>query len=83
MMMRLFSVYDSKANTYLPPFLLANDKLAIRAFAHAANDKATDIGKYPTDFCLFEIGTYDDQSGFVQAIEPFINHGLAATYIKE
>lgn len=82
MMMRIFSVYDSKANSYMLPFFIQNAPMAIRSFANAANDPATDIGKFPTDFTLFEIGTYDDQGGLLEPIQPFINHGLASTYVK-
>lgn len=82
MIQRIFSVYDSKANVYLTPFHLQNSQLAIRAFAHAANDKSTDVGKFPTDYTLFEIATYDDQTGIFEPCV-HINHGLAASYIKE
>lgn len=82
MMMRIFSVYDSKANAYGSPFFMPNQAMALRSFAAAALDKNSGIGQFPTDFTLFEIGTFDDSGGLIQPIEPFINHGLAASFIK-
>jgi hypothetical protein len=58
----IFSVYDSKAEFYLFPMVFKSKGEAIRSFTAAASDKETNIGKYPEDFVLFEVGTFDDSN---------------------
>lgn len=63
MINKVFTVYDSKAEIYLNPFLMKNKAEALRAFIDIANDPTTQIGKHPEDFTLFEIGEFDYDRG--------------------
>jgi len=38
--------------------------------------------QYPNDFCLFEIGSFDETSGLLAASVPPYSHGLAITLKK-
>ena len=78
----MFSVFDNATQVYCPPFIAATVSSALRDFAFAANDASTNIGKYPTDYTLFSVGEYDDQSG---EIIPQVHKslGLAASYVKQ
>jgi len=58
-MLKMFTVYDSKAETYLRPFTMNSTGEAIRGFITTLNDPSTEFCKYPADFTLFEIGTFD------------------------
>ena len=49
----IFSIYDSKAEQHLPPFFLANSKMAIRAISNAANDPKHAFSINPQDYTLF------------------------------
>lgn len=57
--MKIFCVYDSKAETYGTPFFMENKGVALRGFQDVANDSSTQICKYPEDFTLFELGSFD------------------------
>lgn len=59
---KLYAVKDNKASAYLEPFTCANDAVASRAFAQRCNDSNTVFYKFPQDFDLYEIGTYDQES---------------------
>lgn len=61
--MKIFTVYDSKAEAYLQPIYLRNKAEAIRAFETSCNDGTTQFNKYPEDFTLFEIGEWDESKG--------------------
>lgn len=61
----LFSIYDTAAEFYSPPFHQKSKGLAIRAFGETAANKETSIGLHPNDFTLFAIGTFDDSSGTI------------------
>lgn len=61
----LYSIYDVKADAYLPPFTLHQDGMAVRAFRDCCNDDTHNFGKNPGDYTLFKLGEFDDQSGLV------------------
>lgn len=60
MELQIFSVYDAKAEAYLTPFFLHNEKLAIRVFTDCVNDPEHPWGKHPEDYILFHIGCFKD-----------------------
>ncbi len=58
----LFSIYDSKAQAYFPPFCLHNPQMALRQFSDMVNDPETRISKHPEDYTLFQIGEFHDSN---------------------
>lgn len=62
---QLFSVYDSKAKAYMPPFVMHENAMAVRVFADCINDTSHAFGKNPQDYTLFNIGEFDDNKGQV------------------
>lgn len=78
----IFVVRDTKVGAFATPFYLENISVAMRAFAHAANDPTTDVGRYPSDFSLYHLGTYDDETAkFDLMPEPF-HLALASTLVE-
>lgn len=61
--MRLYSVYDSKAEQFSPPQTYHNDMLALRGFEAIVNDDKMLIKKYPEDFSLYYVGNFSDTDG--------------------
>ena len=61
--LRLYSIYDSKAEQFSPPQVYHNDLLALRAFEGIVNDDKMFIKKYPEDFSLYYVGNLDDSDG--------------------
>jgi len=57
---RIFSIFDVKAQAYLPPFCLAETGMALRAFSDCVNSRDHQFGKHPGDYTLFELGSFDD-----------------------
>lgn len=82
MKLKAFSIYDVKSEAYSPPFFQNTVGLAVRMFTEAANDPETRIAKYPTDFTLMEIGTFDDSSGTIKPHEANIPLGAALEYVQ-
>lgn len=80
--MNLYSVFDSKSRIFCNPFVSHNDQTALRDFARAAIDPSLEIGKYPSDFSLHLIGSFDRQTGFLTPESTPINLGLAASLIN-
>nr|WAE43833.1 MAG: nonstructural protein [Microviridae sp.] len=62
-MLYVFAVRDVKAECYNTPFFSPTRGLAIRMFSEACSDERTSLKKYPHDFTLFEIGSFDCSKG--------------------
>lgn len=62
---KVFSIFDSKIGSYMPPFCNRSKGEAIRNVMTALQDKKSAIGMYPSDFTLFELGEFDDESGLM------------------
>ena len=67
MLMRMYSLYDSKTEAYIPPFYSKAKGDAIRQITQVINDANSkhDFAKYPEDFTLFELGVFDDSTGII------------------
>ena len=83
MLVKMFSVYDSKAQVYTPPFYFKAVGEAVRAFQDSVNTPGHQFNKWPGDFTLFQIGAYDDETGFVTQDQAHINLGVALEFFTE
>ncbi len=81
MILKSFSIYDTKAEAFLPPFFCPTSGVAIRNFEAAANEQGHAFNKHATDYNLFELGTFDDVTGIITSLKAPISHGLAITMI--
>ena len=77
MQVKLFTVYDSKAEAYFPPWIAPTIKAALRAFSDQVNKSGTPVNSHPEDYALFCIGEFDDNSGIVKSISPHMPLGKA------
>lgn len=82
MLLKVFAVRDTKVEAYLPPFTMRSKGEAIRGFADAVIDKSGAIGKYPSDFVLFYLGEFDDQTAsFAFELAP-VSLGVGTDFFK-
>jgi len=61
--MRIYTIYDTKAEHYGNPVFVRTDAEARRGFGQVAVDRQTEIGRHPEDFILYRIGTWDAETG--------------------
>lgn len=80
-MQLIFCVYDSKAEVYGKPFFLQSVGLAKRGFTEAANDPSSEICKYAEDFSLFQLGSFDEQTGRIETLQAPV-HLESAMHVK-
>lgn len=69
MVLRMYSVRDSKGEIFNVPFFKKTHGEAERDFHMLANDEKGLVSKFPDDYDLYFIGSYDDQSGKVEALD--------------
>jgi len=82
MKLHAYSVYDSAAKAFLPPFFMHNNAVAIRAFAHSANDENHQFCASPEDYTLWNIGSWTDDQGDFEIIK-HEKLGTAASFLKD
>lgn len=61
-MLKIFSVFDSKASAYMSPQFVPSTGDAIRSFCNIASDPSHVFHKFAEDFTLFEVGEWDELS---------------------
>lgn len=81
MITKMFSVYDSKAKAFGVPFAMQTVGAAVRAFSDLANDNQTLVCRHPSDFILYEIGSFDDHSSELFWLSPGVHLGMAADFV--
>jgi len=69
MELKIYTVRDSKAGFYGPPFYLRTHGEAERTFQQLANDPKTNVFTYPEDYDLYHLGEFDDQTGKANIID--------------
>lgn len=77
MVTSIFAVLDTKLGSFAQPFFAANSAFAQRMFLDAASDPSSMIGRHREDFFLYRLGTFDDESGYVEALTKPENLGNA------
>jgi len=70
MKLSVFSVWDDKAQAFLPPFFLPNKAMAVRAFSGCVEDSNHMFCKHKMDYTLFFLGEFDDSTGLVSGEGP-------------
>ena len=83
MIIKIYTVYDLKAEAYLPPFFMQNNGTAIRSFADAVNKEGHEFNAHPEDYVLFEIGEYDDKKAQITQGDANIALGNAVEYLQK
>ena len=59
----LYTVFDSKANAFLPPFTAPTDLVAQRMVGDACKDATHPWAMHPGDYTLYAIGKWDEVTG--------------------
>ena len=65
--MKLYTIYDSKADVHCTPFPALNSDLAKRDLTKVP--EGNDYREFAEDYTLFEVATYDDHTGKITPYE--------------
>lgn len=80
--MKIFTIYDSKAEAFISPFYERSTGLAIRAFEDACNTPEHQFNKYPEDYTLFELGEFNELTAGFELKDSPQSLGLAMLFIR-
>jgi len=79
---KIFSVYDLKAQAYLPLFTAPTIAVGMRVFSDVVTQPGHIFGKYHADYMLYCVGDFDQATGRVTPCDP--QHvAIATDFIKE
>lgn len=67
---KAFCAHDSKLGVFLPPFFMQHAGQALRAWEDLCNDGKSMMARHPTDFQLYEIGYFSEDTGALVAGDP-------------
>lgn len=81
MILKMFTVFDSKVGAYLPPMFLRSTGEAIRSFSSAVQDSSHQFCKHAEDYTLFEVGAWDDVKCQFVLKETPVSLGLAVEFL--
>ncbi len=66
----VYSIYDSAAGVFTAPTIDISDASAVRSFQQALANSGSIMNFKPDDFDLYQIGTFDVESGFLDSVVP-------------
>lgn len=67
-MIKLYQVYDVKAETHFGPIIaVRHEKAALRIYYDALTDKQSNISKHPEDYNLVYLGQQDEETGLINS----------------
>lgn len=82
MTLKAYSIRDAKAEIYNSPFYAKTHGEAERMFKSSTNDPQSMICKYPEDYDLYHVATFDDNSGIFTALST-PQHIVKAVNLKD
>ncbi len=83
MILEMFSMYDEKAMAFITPFFLQNENMARREINHVGGSEKHMFGRHPEDYCLYQVGTFDDTTCEVIVQHPVRRIGLVSQIMEE
>lgn len=67
---QVYAVKDIKSGLFASPHHLTSDGVAIRSFSMACENKESQINKFPEDYSLYHLGTFNIETGLLEAVTP-------------
>lgn len=80
--MKLFAVLDVKAGYFLQPFSDSSTVGALRGFEVGANDPKSTFNRFPDDFALCELASFDVNTGELVPHAAPLNLATARSVIR-
>lgn len=63
--MKIFSIYDEKAEAFLQPFFMETVGQAERALIDCMSDENHNFARHSADYTLFQIGEFDQSTAVI------------------
>lgn len=82
---KVCSIYDSKADAWMRPFVAQSTNAAIRSFGDEVNSSSRDsmVAAHPEDYCLYELGEWDERDGKLEVYSSPRSLGLGVNFKRD
>lgn len=80
--MKVYSIFDSKAEAYLQPFFAVSHGVALRQFISAIQQEDSNFNKFAGDYTLMCIGEFDERKGKLSGLPAHESLGCAIEYLN-
>lgn len=70
MKVKLYSIYDVKAEAFNHPYTAINDQMAMRNVQMELNNEKSIMRQFPADYKLYCVGELEDRDGIIQPENP-------------
>lgn len=81
MELKVFTIRDSKGEFYMQPFFKKSHGEAERDFTLLTQDPQSLVSKFPSDFDLYFLGTFNNETGKLDFVDT-PQHIIKATNVK-
>jgi hypothetical protein len=81
MIHQVFSVFDNKAEFFMPPFMTVHRAQAVRLMMDECSRAESLLARHPADFTLYRIATWDDQNGRYELLSNFEFVGVGNMFL--
>lgn len=77
----MYAIFDAKVGAFHVPMFMVNDDVARRAVI-SAMDQSYELSAHHSDFQLFRLATWDDNTGEISPIQPQVVATLSALHAQ-
>lgn len=82
MILKVYSIYDSAVQVWRSPLFARAKGEILRSFVEAVNKPDTEFAKNPSDYILFELGSFDDSTGKFSLYDAPDRVGVAIEFVN-
>lgn len=75
----LYALHDLAREFYYAPVICLDDQAAKTLFYDLCEDKETLVGQRPTDFCLYRVGMWNEETAELQSDQYRVARGAEYT----
>ena len=83
MNLKVYCVYDCKAENFGMPFVMESRGDALREWYKTVNTQGNKINEFPADFTLFEIAEWNKFEGTFSLYPTKLNLGTGVEFVKQ
>lgn len=69
LLLGIYGINDEPAEAFFNPFIARTNAEAHRSFGDSINDPQGNLGKHPSHFALYQLGTYDPSNGYIDGLK--------------
>lgn len=77
------AVFDRAMSAFNRPFYVQARGLAVRSFADEVNRPDGELGKHPADYELWQLGTWDDETGEFEGFKSKSRIALGSDFVRK